>query len=803
MPTKKEAQQGKNRSLKLNIAASMVIQIVSLMTNLISKRAIKYYLGMEYLGIQSVYSNFCDVMSFAFFGMGTAMLFSLYGAFARNDREKLAAFYQYYDGFYKRVSLLVLAVGAISTFAVVFFVNADVEIIEICTTYVTFLLSVVLYNRQLVRSYFIQADQRRYVVAMVTGGVDVTALAAEVFVLRYFHNYELMVICILAKNLVTNVILKKYLEKEYAYIYQSKEELLEKEKKEARENIFSMGLYRFGSVLIHNTDSIFISYFINTAMVGIYSNYMFIMVGIRSLAGALFEAIRGRVGYQIQTSSKEKQYRGFCLYSLVNAWLMGVSLICFYFLVQDFIRLWMGKIEFFSEEIILVLLVNFYLDEAHNAVKMYREAAGLFRNIQNIILLKGILNSILSYIMGRAWGLKGVLIATTVSSVTTLFWYESKIVYDYFKKSFFNEIIYNSITIGLMGISFLLTDLMVSKLSGETAGAFIVKMVICALASNLVYLPIFTACYIKWREQGRNERNVLFEQYPYLCATFRLKKSMKIRRKEVSAESLISPYRLDLMAKLLLLTAKNGTYDRKRADDLYKKHLEAFSNRLMIESGQNEKRGLQKYLDTFEQIASTTREDSNTLVQLGNPIPVDAKYMAMDGAHRISTAIFYEKRLLVYLFDKKLPNKYDFLFFRKRFLAETYIIEMAKKYVDMRKCCLYTLPAGILEDKEFRKIYDEYAPVYMKKLNSGKIIMLLDCQWIKEHGEGSKIEELQKYAVWRIDSGKEIIKYLEDKEAELIWQNWLEKLYYRFGPFFQTGRACVRRGIKIIFRRPV
>lgn len=803
MSTKKEVQQGKNRSLKLNIAASMVIQIVSLMTNLISKRAIKYYLGMEYLGIQSVYSNFCDVMSFAFFGMGTAMLFSLYGAFARNDREKLAAFYQYYDSFYKKVSILVLAGGAVSTFAVVFFINADVEMAEICITYVTFMLSVVLYNRQLVRNYFIQADQRRYVVAIVTGSVDVAALIVEVLVLKRFHNYELMVICILAKNLVINVILKKYLEKEYAYIYQPKAELLEEEKKEAKENIFSMGVYRFGSVLINNTDSIFISYFINTAMVGVYSNYMFIIVGIRSLIGALFEAIRGRVGYQIQTSSKEKQYKGFCLYSLVNAWLMGVSVICFYFLVQDFIQLWMGKIEFFPKEIILVLLVNFYLDEAHNAIKMYREAAGLFQNIQNTILLKGILNIILSYVMGRTWGLSGVLIATTVSSVMTLFWYESKIVYDYFKKSFFNEIIYNSITIGLMGISFLLTDLMVGKLPGETVGAFIVKMLICALASNLVYLPIFAVCYIKWREQGKDEKNVFFEQYPYLCATFRLKKSMKIRREEVSAESLISPYRLDFMAKLLLLAAKNGTYDKKRADDLYKKHLEAFSNRLMIESGQDEKRGIQNYLDTFEQIASTTREDSNTLVQLGNPIPVDAKYMAMDGAHRISTAIFYQKRILVYFFDKKLPNKYDFLFFRKRFLAETYIIEMVKKYVDMRKCCVYTLPAGILEDKMYRKIYKAYSPVYMKKLKSGKTTMLLDCQWIEEHGECSEIEELQKYEAWRIDSRKEIIKYLEDNESELIWQSWLEKLYYRFGPFFQMGRAHVRRGVKIIFRRPV
>ena len=67
----------KARSLKLNIAASMLIQIISLLVNLISKRAIRCYLGVEYLGIQSIYANFCDILSFAFLGMGSAMLFRL------------------------------------------------------------------------------------------------------------------------------------------------------------------------------------------------------------------------------------------------------------------------------------------------------------------------------------------------------------------------------------------------------------------------------------------------------------------------------------------------------------------------------------------------------------------------------------------------------------------------------------------------------------------------------------------------------------------------------------------------------
>ena len=227
----------KERSLKLNIIASMAIQVVSLLVNLISKRAIRMYLGVEYLGIQSIYSNFCDVMSFAFFGIGTAMLFSMYGAFARNNEEEIASYYQHYDKIYRKISIFVLVGGILCTLLALYSVNGNVSVLEICMTYLTYMLSVVLYNRQLVRNYFIQADQRRYVVAFITGGVDAAALLAEVLILCYFRNYEYFLICILVKNLFINYLLKKYLQKNYAYIFKPAKTLEDKEKDTIAANI--------------------------------------------------------------------------------------------------------------------------------------------------------------------------------------------------------------------------------------------------------------------------------------------------------------------------------------------------------------------------------------------------------------------------------------------------------------------------------------------------------------------------------------------------------------------------------------
>ena len=494
-------KEKKERSLKLNIVASMAIQIISLLVNLISKRAIRMYLGVEYLGIQSIYSNFCDALSFAFFGIGTAMLFSMYGAFARNDKEEIASFYQHYDKIYRKITWIVLAVGILGVFLVLYSVNGNVRVLEICVTYLTYMLSIVLYNRYLVRNYFIQADQRRYVVAFVTGGVDAVALLAEVFVLCYFRSYEGFLICIVIKNLLINYLLKKYLKKNYAYIFKPAKTLAEKEKNLIAANAKDMVLYRFGKVLISNTDSIFISRFTSTVLVGIYSNYQFIIIGIRSVLGALFEAIKGKVGHQAQTKSLEEQYQNFRKYLCLNSWLMGCSIVCFYFLIEDFIYVWMGKVDSLAQSaIIIIILVNYYIDESQNALRIYRETAGLFHNIRTMILVKGIVNIVLSIVMGKIWGIMGVLVATTITSAATLFWYEPKIVYRYFKKSIWNEVLYHVITIALLACSFCLTYLVVHNMQGAGIVYLLCKGVICFITSNGLYVILAGIWMMKKRK---------------------------------------------------------------------------------------------------------------------------------------------------------------------------------------------------------------------------------------------------------------------------------------------------------------
>lgn len=146
-------QERTQRELKLNIIIGVCNQVLTLLINLVSKNVILNSLNLDYLGLQTVFGNFCDLFSFAFSGIGFAVLFSLYRPFEDHDQERIRIIYRYYDKLYRIISLLVLGVGLISTVIVLFSVNADISNAEVVLTYLTYLISIIAYNRYLMQQY--------------------------------------------------------------------------------------------------------------------------------------------------------------------------------------------------------------------------------------------------------------------------------------------------------------------------------------------------------------------------------------------------------------------------------------------------------------------------------------------------------------------------------------------------------------------------------------------------------------------------------------------------------------------------
>ncbi len=479
-------ERNRQRDLQKNIVVGLLVQVLSLAVNLISKSAIRSYLDIEYLGLQSVFANFCDIFVFGFAGLGTAMQFRMYRAFAKQDETRIRELYHHFDRIYQKITWLVSAVGGVCAIFVLLTINADISDLEVLLTYLLYLISIIITNRFLVRSYFIMADERRYVVSAINGAVDVAALAVQILVLKFTRNYALFLLCILVKNVIINLVIKRYLHRKYPVVKGTAGEIQDSEKKEIVSNIKDLMVSKLGAVLVRSTDSILTSSLINTALAGIYSNYQFIITGVLSLLQTFFQAITARIGHIMNHDDSAKKEKSLFYSTAANIWITGFTLVCFVLLVQDFVTLWMGKDALLSKALVCLIAVNYYLDSIRESTNTFRNILGLFHKIKRAVLLKGLINLILSIILGKLYGLGGIVAATGISQLVTLFWYEPYLVYRYFKKSVWAEVFYQLRALLAIAVCLAVSYFATQWLTVTGWGMLVIKALLCAAVSNLV-----------------------------------------------------------------------------------------------------------------------------------------------------------------------------------------------------------------------------------------------------------------------------------------------------------------------------
>ena len=140
---------------------------------------------------------------------------------------------------------------------------------------------------------------------------------------------------------------------------------------------------------------------------------------------------------------------------------------------------------------------------------------------------------------------------------------------------------------------------------------------------------------------------------------------------------LLTLERIDIAAKIKFIDAYETGKDLKRADELYRKHIDAFTDGHFTEYGDRNKNTYEKYKKTFIKIIeSIKKEGFNPEISL---IPVGADNVAIGGAHRIACAVYFNKKVKVVKFNH-IKTVFDYNYFRKHLLDEQNLLLMVQEY---------------------------------------------------------------------------------------------------------------------------
>lgn len=492
-----------------NILTGFMGQGIQLILGFVNRLVFIRCLNAEYLGVNGLFTNILSMLSLAELGIGTAIVYELYRPLAEKDEKKIASLMRFYQKAYCGIGLLIAVAGM----CVIPFLNIMIAEPPKINENLVLIYCIFLFNTA--SSYFfsykssiLTADQKNYLVVGINYIIVFVQSILQIIILLVTRNFILYLICQSVGTLTYNVIISRVADKRYPSIRgKNIQPLDEDSRKGLFKNIKALIIIKIGGVLVNSTDNIIISSIKGLAATGLNSNYTLLLNTLNSILQQIFNGITASVGNVNAVETNEKKKKMFKIINFLNFWLFAWCTIAFIILANSIVSICFGTRYILGQNIVIISAINFYVVGMQNAVWTYKTTMGLFDYGKYLVVGTGVINIILSIILGQKWGLFGILLATFISRIVTNVWYDPYAVLKYGFKDNPMEYFGTYIKYLIVGVmSFTITRICASIITGNMLVMFIWKLIICILIPNILFIIIFCRqeefIYLKEKSKG-------------------------------------------------------------------------------------------------------------------------------------------------------------------------------------------------------------------------------------------------------------------------------------------------------------
>lgn len=490
-----------------NIVFSMIAYIIQIVLGFFVRRYFIYFLGEQYLGISSLFSNILSILSLAELGFGTAIVFAMYKPMADGDTEKVKQLMQFYKKCYFTIGVIILAIGlCVLPFMNFFATKIPNTSVNLYAAYLIYLFNSVITYFFAHRRSLLYTSQRNDIESKINTCFNIFSAITQIAVLFLIQNFYLYTLITGVSGLLSNVVVYLITQKMYGEYLGKPAAYLDKESRKAiNKNIRAMIFHKIGSVIVYSTDSILIFTIIGSSALGKYSNYLLITTYVTSMINLIINSVRGSVGNSIAQESAEKNYKLFNKLNFLYMWIVSFCTICIYVLADPFIDVVLTKNPdvnlLLNKNILLLLCISFFLSTSRYMCGTFKECAGIFYQDRYKSLAEALINLTTSIALGFWLGIEGVILGTIISNLTTSLWIEPFMLNKYYMKKstikyFLKYLVFVVVTV-LIGW---FTNYVCGKLPTGGITLLIARFAICAILPNVLLLvclwpmPDFKEC---------------------------------------------------------------------------------------------------------------------------------------------------------------------------------------------------------------------------------------------------------------------------------------------------------------------
>ena len=405
-----------NRTQKIirNSMVGMVARIVAILLSFVSRKVFIQYLGVELLGLKSTFASLLSTFSLAELGFQQVIVFHLYGALAKGDKEQINSLVNIYKLVYRCIGcFFIVAVLCCAPFLQVFL--SDIEatgtvrvyfLVQALTGACTYFLA---YKRNI-----LYADQNSYISGLIDTVMNTAGTLLSIAVSVLTRNYLLFLLVNLAKTYLSNLFVHIECTKRYPYLHSQKTDW--KLLKKVASSLKDVIVERLAVYVYSSTDNLLISAFISTVQVGFLNNYTMIVTHIKTLMESLTMPLVPAIGNMVAVESEHDwQRKTFRVVEQGCFWLTGLAVVPVYVLADDFIRMYLGS-EFVLPRLLVALMcMDMYVHINQDSCLSFLTANGLFRKRRNISIGGAAINLAVSALLIKPLGIAGILAGTAVS----------------------------------------------------------------------------------------------------------------------------------------------------------------------------------------------------------------------------------------------------------------------------------------------------------------------------------------------------------------------------------------------------
>lgn len=424
-----------------NFIFGIILKIYQIIMPFIMRTIMIYYIGIQYAGLNNLFTSILQVLNLAELGIGAAMIYAMYEPIAKGDNKKICALLNLYKKSFRWIGLIILALGILAVPFLKIFVSGTIP--EGVNIYILYLMNlsvtVLSYWLYAYKNSLLFANQRTDVSSKVSIYTSTIQYCFQIIVLVYYKNYYAYLAISIGVQILNNIWISKRVDKLYPE-YKPKGEVEAKTKKMIKRRVFGLITNKIGNTLLNSIDSIIISSYFGLTLLASYQNYYFIITALISLIYIIYQSCLAGIGNSLILESKRKNYKDFNTMYFIIIIMNIFSCSCMLVLYQPFISLWVGEEYKLNFSLVLCLVVYFYIYELEQLLGSYKDAAGIWYEDRFRPIITAIFNIVLSLFLVGFWGIQGVKIATILCMILiSLPWLINNVFKYIFKKELKKE----------------------------------------------------------------------------------------------------------------------------------------------------------------------------------------------------------------------------------------------------------------------------------------------------------------------------------------------------------------------------